>query len=319
MENTNVAAEAESNQPVVAKVERVDFATTLNDVWQLAQTKIWNLLGIYLIVTLFTIIAIIFATIVAFIVGFIINLAGIPALLVAFLALALIALIALIFWLSAMMLIASLKSLDSAGNPSVLELVSEAKSQSWALVPTMVIAMFAVLGGFALFIVPGIIMFVSTAFVVNVAVLEKKSTWEAIVRSRDLVRGRWWNLFILWIGLGIAAALIIAATGMSYSPLMLIIYPLSTIFSYVVYKKLASLPAAKPATTRGDWYYKVAAGVGIALVAAGLIAIIFAASTNWDEFKAGFDEGFNEGKSEKYEDSYSKNYYDEPRMDYYVE
>lgn len=300
----NMPAGSDSNQQAHsqaaahAPAQKLDFAQLLSDAWQLGQTKFWNLLGIYLITTVVMVVVIFLVGITAGAIGFIISLANVPALVVLFAALAILAIIVLVFWISTWGLIASFRYLDHSGNPTVAEMFSAAKPFAWGLVPTVIISFLAIMGGFVALIIPGIIMLISLSFVFMVAVLEDKKMWPALVRSRDLVRGRWWNIFIITIAFGIFAIIVLAATGMSYSPLMVVLYPFTYILCYVMYKKLASLPAAAMPTTRGDWYYKAAAGLGLLVIALGIIGTTYAASTDWDEFKKGFNQGFKEGRGQ---------------------
>ena len=303
---------AQTQAPAAAP--KLDFAQILSDAWQLGQTKFWNLLGIYLIMTVIMVVVIILGGLAAGAVGFIISLAQLPALLVLYIALAVIGLIVLVLWVSAWGLIASYRYLDHSGNPSVKDVASEAKSQAWGLVPTIVVGALAVVGGFIALVIPGIIMAISLSFVVTVAVFENKKMWPALTRSRDLVRGRWWNIFVLTIAFFILAFILLAATGMSYSPLLILLYPFCYIWSYVMYKKLTSLPAAALPTNRGDWYYKLVAGFGILVIAAGILGATYSAGRNWDEFKAGFNEGFKEGQERNrggYYDSEPNPYFEE--------
>ena len=306
---SDTSAPVASNTPTYVAVEKLDFGQLLSDAWQLGQTKFWNLLGIYLVITVITVVAMVFAGAGAGIVGFVISLAQQPALLVLFIGLAILALIVLLIWVSAWGVIASLRYLDLAGNPTVAEMISDAKPKAWDLVPTIIITILAVLGGFFFFIIPGIVIGISLGFVLNVAVLENKTMWSALVRSSDLVRGRWWNIFIIFVAFFVFSMIVVMATGSSYSPVIILLYPFTYILSYVMYKKLASLPiAAKPATNN-EWYYKVAAGFGALVIAVGLIGATVAANRNWDEFKNGFSEGFTEGRGERREKYFNDEFY----------
>lgn len=289
--------------------QKLDFAELLSDSWQLAQTKFWNLLGIYLIMMVITVVVLILAGVALGAIGYIISLAQLPALLVLYIGLAIIALIVLLLWVSAWEVIASYRFLDNGGSSTVKDIVTDAKPHAWSLVPTMAVGTLAVIGGFFAFVIPGIIMGVSLSFIFTVAVLENKKMWPALVRSRDLVRGRWWNLFIIFVAFVIFSGIVIAATGLSYSPLLVLLYPFCYILSYVIYKKLSNLPAAAVPTARGDWYYKLAAGFGILVIAAGILGATYAAGKDWDKFKAGFNEGMKDGKGDH------DGYYDDTKYD----
>jgi hypothetical protein len=304
--NMPVADNTASANPTYVPVEKLDFAQLLSDAWQLGQTKFWNLLGIYLVMTVIMVVAMVIAGVGAAILGSVIYMAHLPALLVLFIGLAILGLIVLLMWVSAWGVIASLRYLDHAGNPTIAELLADAKPKAWDLVPTMIITALAVIGGFFFFIIPGIIMGISLSFVFNVMVFENKTMWAALTRSRDLVRGRWWNLFVIFVAFFIFSMILIAATGASYSPIVILLSPFAYILSYVMYKKLVSLPAAAKPVARSDWYYKAAAAFGLLIIAAGLLGATAAAGRNWNEFKNGFNDGFREGRQNQ-----RQKYYDD--------
>ncbi len=64
-----------------------------------------------------------------------------------------------------------------------------------ALVPALALTAL----GFFLLVVPGLLFLVWFAFSGQVAVLEGKTLWEALRRSRELVRGRGWRVLYLLV------------------------------------------------------------------------------------------------------------------------
>ncbi len=101
--------------------------------------------------------------------------------------------------------------------------------------------------GLILLIIPGIIVGVYLAFVSYIFVAEEKRGLEVLRRSRDLVRGHFWQVFGRMLLLGLLFAVI--AIPMSFIQVVgpviisLILSPISTIYFYYLYKSL-STPAA---------------------------------------------------------------------------
>ena len=68
-----------------------------------------------------------------------------------------------------------------------------------AVVLVVVLYGIGMLGGFLLFVIPGVWLSVIWYFGAQVAVLEGRSAWESLRRSRDVVRGRWWRTAALLV------------------------------------------------------------------------------------------------------------------------
>ncbi len=79
-----------------------------------------------------------------------------------------------------------------------LPTVGEAFSVAWAKLPSLALIssllLFIVGGGFALFVIPGIWLWVLLSFSMFALMVEDRRGLAALVRSRDLVAGRWWDI-----------------------------------------------------------------------------------------------------------------------------
>lgn len=69
------------------------------------------------------------------------------------------------------------------------------RSHFWAYVWVATLIMFVALGGFTLFIIPGMIMALYLTFAYQVIMFEGVRGKAALVRSIELVYGRWWAIF----------------------------------------------------------------------------------------------------------------------------
>lgn len=295
MENSTSTPSA----PVVPK-QKLTFSTLLNDSWELTGKKFWRLFGIYLMMTVLTVLVLICYLIAAGLVLLVLYFVHVPVLTALVASILLLGLIGAVLWISAWQIAAVYKYLAGGEEQTVLSLINEAQPIAKTILPTVILNFLVVLGGFMVFIIPGIIMSMSLAFVTIVAVLENRKMWDALMRSRDLVRGHWWNVFVQFVGLGLLIALALMVTGGQYSPLSLLLTPFIYIYSYLMYKQLASFNQQAAPAPRGDWYYKVAAVLAAVGIVIGVIGGGLAVAKNWDQVTTWFDEGYKEADTYEY-------------------
>jgi hypothetical protein len=151
-----------------------------------------------------------------------------------------------------------------------------------------------------LLIIPGIIFAVYYSFVVWVFVFENKTGMDAVNRSKELVKGRWWDVFFRYIALlgGIIVVYLLLssiplptflnsnsiAKGIWQAIILIIqflITPLPVIYSYFLYKDLGGkAEASLPNTATGETkpINKTTKNVLIALGVVIFIIIAFGAS-----------------------------------------
>lgn len=273
--------------PAPVIVEKLNFANLLSDMWELAKSKIWNLLGIYLVTTILSMLAMIAGLIIGGIVMLLLSFIEVPALMVIVGGIMLIALIGALIWITTWGMIASLKyiALPNDTTISIQDVFNETRPHVTAITIVLILGILAIIGGLIAFIIPGIIIYISLMFIVTVALFEQKTTWEALKRSRDLVRGRWWNIFLVNVAFWIIALFAMAASGMQYSPIVILFSPLYYVISYIMYKKLISLPPAKTPTTRGIWYYQAAAALAVGVIIIAIVGIAIGSGTDMEAFK----------------------------------
>ena len=102
-----------------------------------------------------------------------------------------------------------------------------------------------ILGGFMLLIVPGIIFSIWFTFSAYVLIVEGKKGKLALMESKRLVKGYWWQIFWRFLVIGLAEAVI------SYVPFfgplinLFLITPFAVVYSYLIYedlKRIKNLP-----------------------------------------------------------------------------
>ncbi len=89
-----------------------------------------------------------------------------------------------------------------------------------------IVAGLAVLGGFILFIIPGIIFTLWFAFVIYAIAIDKYKTMESLKVSKNLVVGRWWEVFVRLIVPGIVFGILIIAVD------RIVGYPIESILEH---------------------------------------------------------------------------------------
>ncbi len=108
---------------------------------------------------------------------------------------------------------------DGRREHSVGQLLRSVEPVFWPLVAVSVLFGIGVAVGFALLIVPGLILFVIWSVVAPVTVLERPGVWRAFGRSREIVRGNGWNVFGVIVMVGVIVFLVSIAVGLISSGL----------------------------------------------------------------------------------------------------
>jgi hypothetical protein len=115
----------------------------------------------------------------------------------------------------------------------------------------------AILGGLILLVIPGIIFMIWFYFSQYILIFEDKKGKEALIASKKLVKGNWWNVFgkmmilILYIFavmfcIMIPVGIILGDNGSSFASTLVSIFlisPFTSIYFYLFYKDLKRLKA----------------------------------------------------------------------------
>lgn len=129
----------------------------------------------------------------------------------------------------------------------------------------MSILMFlVVIGGYVMLIVPGILMSLWFSLSSFALVIEGKRGLNALLQSREYVRGYWWSIFVRFLLLSIPLMLLYGAlsvllgkptAGVVYMVVSIFISPFASVYLYKIYQNLAALKptlaASQPASGRG--------------------------------------------------------------------
>lgn len=148
-------------------------------------------------------------------------------------------------------------AVSAQGLPTVGSAYSHAGKRLGALLWTGILSSIAIIVGFFLFVIPGVIFFVWFAVNGYIVMLEGKSGFGALKASKAYVRGRWakvaWYMLVLalaTIGFGIIAGIIAGVlSGISvYAGLIInlafsvAILPMVSAYTYALYETLRDRP-----------------------------------------------------------------------------
>ena len=104
---------------------------------------------------------------------------------------------------------------------------------------------FVITGGFLLLLIPGIIFTVWFCFAQFILVREELRGMNALLKSREYVRGEWFNvalrLLLVW-----AASLLIGAIPVAGPILGIVFFPYVMIFHYLIYRDLREMKGELP-------------------------------------------------------------------------
>lgn len=109
------------------------------------------------------------------------------------------------------------------------------------------LAGFIVFGGFMLLVIPGVIFMVWFFFAQFVLVQEDVHGMGALLKSKDYVKGEWFNVFLRLLLLWTASALI-GAIPIVGPILGIVFFPYTIIFQYLIYRDLRGMKGSLPSS-----------------------------------------------------------------------
>ncbi len=177
---------------------------------------------------------------------------------------------------------------DSAENIGAVEAYRRSRHKIGSLFWTGFLSFIIIAGGFMLFAVPGIIFAVWFMFASFIVISEDIGGMNALLKSREYIRGRGWEvlglilvMFLIWFGISIGAqfglgiiSIIFTALGLGFVGLIFnlfiwiaiaIVAPLMTAYSYLIYKHLRRI--------KGEFAFAPSSGSKIKFIAIGILGI----------------------------------------------
>lgn len=170
-----------------------------------------------------------------------------------------------------------IKQVKSGWKLSVEETYRIALPYFWPLVWVSLLSGLVVLGGFLLLLVPGVILAVMLSFSRIAVVVDDKRGMDALMWSKELVHGLWWEVFKRLISLGLLLGVVSILLGIvPYigSALSILTVPFSMMFVVRLYDELKALKGLVPGvTTHGRGMLVGAMVVGIVAIPLLFIAV----------------------------------------------
>ena len=172
----------------------------------------------------------------------------------------------------------------------IKSLLKKAYPKFWRFVGLSILTSLIIIGGFTLFIIPGIILMVYISFGAYFAMLDDKKAMESIRLSREYVRGYWWAvfgramllmlaIFVFYIVIGIISAILdlmglsAVSSIISYG-LNIILSPLYVALAFVLFKQLKANKGEVVLPATGTWKYVTLAVVGGLLIPLMIISSV---------------------------------------------
>lgn len=167
------------------------------------------------------------------------------------------------------------------GKPTLKDKIfSDSLDRTWSLYILIIISLFALFGGALLFLIPGILIFIYLGLSGYFLVLENAGIKESIYKSRLSVKGIEWQIFIRFLIVLIPYFFIYGVLSFIFpilythpllkflSPLIFaLIYPLSSIYTYLIYKEVVVKNNPKEQKVSGKFKFLF----GITTIIGGLL------------------------------------------------
>lgn len=172
--------------------------------------------------------------------------------------------------------------------------IKEAYRRSWPKILSYwwvsLLASFVTVGGFLLFLIPGILFAVWFSLALFVFISEDVKGMNALLKSREYVRGRWWSIFWRFLFIGILFLIVSLVPLLIFSVLKvpylgeisrfaigLFLTPLAMIYSFLIYDHLKKIKGEIVfAPTKKQRVAFITVGIlGILLIPAILFSVIF--------------------------------------------
>ena len=136
-----------------------------------------------------------------------------------------------------------------AGENSWSKALKRAVPKAWPVLVVSLLTALAALGGFALLIVPGVIISVYLIFASFTAVLENKTGLVALSASYNYIKGKWWQVlsrYLFIVLLFLAANFIVSLIPIIGGVASIFLGPILLAYFYLVYSDLKKISSPVP-------------------------------------------------------------------------
>jgi len=259
----------------------------LSEAWSLYKSRFKTLVGVVLIPPLVTIVAFVVAAIAFAMLGLVFGLSStfsvfddgsvlaIVVFVVIFLAIFVIFFIIQV-WGQVALVVAVKDSSEAIG---IRESFKRSRSKILSFWWVMSLAGLIVVGGYILFLIPGLIIGVWFSLALYVLVSEDVRGMNALLKSREYVKGRWWAVFGRFFFIGLLSFTVyvvpsflfefldLSWVGSIYSWLVsLVLTPVVVIYSFLLYKNIKFV--------KGDFEFTPTGKSKVALIVVGILGTL---------------------------------------------
>lgn len=270
----------------------------LKAAWQIYKERLWTFVGIEVVPVISQVLVV---SLMAMFTGFLTTRGIIgtgifsysPILFIVFIPLLLLNIV-LLLWSHVALLYAIKDSQEGVG---VIESYKRAKPKIFSYLWVTLLMFCIAAGAFILLIIPGIIVSLWIFCAVYIVVTEDEKGMNAILKSREYVRGYWGS--VLWRFIGLVLLIIIAAipvlfVSAIFPPLQLIFWfisPIFTVYFYLLYQYLKQMKRSVLISAGKTKTFFTITGILGAIIFPGFIilSIIFAAINPTGQLTKGRD------------------------------
>ncbi len=144
--------------------------------------------------------------------------------------------------------VALIYAIKNNGDIGIKESYQKSKSKIKSFFWVSVLVGFITMGGFIFFAVPGFIFTVWFSFAIFIVVTENLKGMDAILKSREYVRGYWWSvlwrflfMYIVLFGVMIAASIILMLIPILGNLVSIALTPLIMVYMFLIYDNLRKI------------------------------------------------------------------------------
>ena len=127
---------------------------------------------------------------------------------------------------------------ERANDSKVKDLLMNSSSKVGPYFWVVFLKSIIILGGFLLFIIPGIIFSIWFSLAEYAFVFDDKKGMQALWRSKELVQGYWWPVFGRLLALFLLAVFVSCIHNVGFLINFVLVLPFGIIYGYVIYEDL---------------------------------------------------------------------------------
>ena len=169
--------------------------------------------------------------------------------------------------------VALIYAIKNNGDIGIKESYQKSKSKIKSFFWVSILVGFITMGGFIFFAVPGFIFAVWFAFATFIVITENLKGMDAILKSREYVRGHWWSvlwrflfMYIVLFGVMIAASIVLMLVPFLGNLVSIALTPLIMVYMFLIYDNLRKI--------KGNFEFQPSAKARRSFIAVGVLGVL---------------------------------------------